>query len=106
MDKEVYVFGSYHGNSRASEYYIIDKNEWVELPLMPVENGGIWACALQDNCIFLVGYYMKWILKFDLVAREFSEISCNLTLSSQLYNRCYKSIWAIPNDKLLYSDQY
>ena len=74
VDKEVYVFGSYHGNSRASEYYIIEQNQWVELPLMPVKHGSIASCTFSSNSIFLVGYYMKKILKFDLVAKEFSEV--------------------------------
>ena len=41
LENEVYVFGSYDGNPRASEVYKIDHNEWVALPEMPVEYGGI-----------------------------------------------------------------
>jgi len=41
LENEVYVFGSYDGNRRASEVYKIDHNEWVALPEMPVEYGSI-----------------------------------------------------------------
>ena len=104
IENEVYVFGSYDGNPRASEVYRIDHNEWVALPDMPVEYGSILSCALQDTSIFIVGYYLKTVLKFDLLAKEFSELSCNMPHA--LRYRTYKNIWTLPNNHLLYSDKY
>ena len=44
------------------------------------------------------------MLRFNLIAREFSEFVYEMP--HELRYRTYKNLWTLPNEHLLYSDKY